>query len=96
MISFEEAKKRMAENAQVIDVRNRAEFKGGHIPGAKNIPVEEITVRAEKEMPLEESYILYCHSGYRSTLAMETLRLKGYQHLYNLGGISNWKGELEK
>lgn len=96
MITFEDAKRLMAQGAKVIDVRRQNEFLEGHVPGALHIPVEEILFQSEENLPKDDTYILYCHSGYRSSLALEALRMKGYTQLYNLGGVDNWKETLER
>lgn len=80
------------DNAVVIDVRNFDEYFDGHIDGAINIPVENIsTVTYDKETVI----IVYCASGMRSANAAKKLIDLGYTNVYNLdGGLINWGFEL--
>lgn len=76
----------LSQGALVIDVRTEAEFRGRHLPGAINIPLDrlgdEIARRApDKEQPL----LLHCLSGTRSGMGKSTLQKLGYQHVFNLG-----------
>jgi rhodanese-related sulfurtransferase len=75
---------------QLIDVRTPEEFAGGHIPGAVNIPVQEIAGRLA-EVAQDRPVVLYCRSGNRSTQAAQILDAAGYAPVYNLGGIAAWQ-----
>lgn len=81
--------------AVLLDVRTPQEYREGHIPGSKNIPLQEInrinTVADEKGTPL----FVYCHSGARSRQAVSTLQRMGYQNAKNIGGISAYTGKVE-
>lgn len=73
--------------ATLIDVRTAEEFAAGHLPGAINIPLQQLpdaVVRSgiARETPL----VLYCRSGRRSEMAREILSAAGYTRLYNAGG----------
>lgn len=73
-----------------IDVRTPEEFKTGHIQGALNIPVEQIAhhiqrVSRDKNAPLN----LYCRSGNRVNMAMQTLKQMGYTNVVNHGGYQD-------
>lgn len=74
----------------LIDVRTREEFKGGHIPGAINIDVQEIDRRLS-EIPRDKAVVLYCRSGNRSSIAAGILRRAGFTEVYDLGGIGDWQ-----
>jgi rhodanese-related sulfurtransferase len=96
-ISSEEAKKMMDEesNLIILDVRTAEEFETGHIQGAVNISNTEITATAEKAIPDKSATILvYCRSGNRSALASKELSELGYSHIYDLGGLVDWKYEI--
>jgi rhodanese-related sulfurtransferase len=70
----------------LIDVRTAAEFSGGHLPRAINIPlaeIEELTPRRVKDK--ERVLLLHCQSGARSGAAKNLLRNMGYANAYNLG-----------
>ncbi len=86
-----EAKRLIAEEgASLIDVRTEGEFARGHIDGAKNIPVQEIAVRAKKEIPRGKPVVVYCASGMRSAMAVGALRRAGFEKVVNLGPMSAW------
>ena len=98
-ISAEEAAEMMkTETGYVIlDVRRRDEFAEGHIPGAVNIPNEEIGEGELPALPDKDQLILvYCRSGRRSKEAAEKLVKLGYTGIVEFGGILDWKGEIEK
>jgi phage shock protein E len=76
----------------LIDVRTREEFASGHIAGAINIPVEEVSQRLA-EFPTDQPVVLYCRSGNRSAQAANILTNAGYNGLYDLGGIIDWQAQ---
>jgi len=80
--------------AIVIDVRTSEEYNEGHIKGSINIPVDEIeNITYGKD----ETLIVYCATGIRSTNAINKLVDMGYTSLYNLdGGLLNWGSDLEE
>lgn len=53
-------KNRSSQNFIVLDIRNRQEYKAGHPADAKNIPFDEIEVRAPDELPRGSLIILFC------------------------------------
>ena len=81
----------------VIDVREPHEHAAVRIPGAKLIPLGEISTRAS-EIPQEADRILiHCAAGGRSGQACAQLGVQGYVNLYNLaGGIGRWPGEVRR
>ena len=87
----------MPPDAVLIDVRSAEEFKTGYIKGAVNIPHTEIAekisaVAKDKSTPL----YLYCRSGRRVGIAMETLTALGYTTMVNLGGAEEAAKELSR
>jgi phage shock protein E len=71
----------------VIDVRRPDEFTAGHLENAINIPHTEIkTGIAAVTKDKQQIIVLYCRSGRRSQLALETLNELGYKNAYNAGG----------
>lgn len=72
-----------------IDVRSAEEFAGGHVPGAINIPHEEIALGV-KELGLssEQTIYLYCGSGRRAGIAWNTLKELGFLNISNVGGLT--------
>ncbi len=75
----------------LIDVRRADEFSAGSIPGAVNIPLDEIRSRLE-EIPTEKNIYIYCEAGLRGYLAQRILKQNGYRNVSNLsGGYILWK-----
>ena len=98
-ITAEEAKKIMdsEEGYIILDTRTQEEYDEGHIPGAIVIPHDEITDRAEEELPDKDQLLLvYCRSGRRSKLAAEALVELGYTNIKEFGGIIDWHYEVTK
>jgi phage shock protein E len=80
-----------AEAPQVIDVRSPAEFETGHVPGAVNIPHDELAGRLD-EVDAEHGVVLYCMVGPRARLGEATLRSAGVSGLLHLdGGLAAWR-----
>lgn len=93
-ISFTEAKEILKNNKKsyLIDVRSRNEYTDGFINGALNMPVE---VLESLDIDKDSYLILYGRSGYSKDIGQEKLMEKGYKHVYNAGGVFDYKGELE-
>ncbi|MFX7862343.1 rhodanese-like domain-containing protein, partial [Acinetobacter baumannii] len=66
-------------------MRTPQEFAQGHVPGAVNLPLQEIAAWANK-LPKDKPVYLYCRSGNRSRQAAEVLKKKGYTNLFNVEG----------
>ena len=98
-ISMDEAVKMMKDekNYIILDVRRPDEYAEGHIPGAINVPNEEIGTAEIAELPDKSQLILvYCRSGRRSKEASEKLVKLGYTNIVEFGGIQDYEGEIEK
>lgn len=81
--------------AQLIDVREPNEYNGGHILGARNIPVTQMKQRM-KEIRSDKPVYLYCQSGLRSGRAAQMLYRKGYRDIHHLqGGFKKWTGKIK-
>lgn len=65
------------KGAVVIDVRTPEEFSGGHVKGARNIPLQQIGSRKEEILRLKKPVILCCASGMRSGQATRILKAAG-------------------
>ena len=79
----------------ILDVRRIDEFAEKHIPGAINIPNEEIGDEPIPQLPDKDQLILvYCRSGNRSKQASEKLVALGYTNVVEFGGINDWPGEV--
>lgn len=87
--------KNLVARSIVIDVRTAQEFNDGHIDGAVNIPYDEIGGRiTEVTNDKHQSIVLYCRSGRRSGIALDTLKAMGYTQLENAGGYTTLKQKL--
>jgi len=78
-----------ARNSLLLDVRSPAEFRGGHVRGAVNLPLELVTVAkviARRGVDNTRHVVLLCASGKRATIAAERLSGKGLQILVVTGG----------
>ena len=98
-ISMDEALKMMKDekNYIILDVRRPDEYADGHIPGAINVPNEEIGAAEIPELPDKAQQIfVYCRSGRRSKEAAEKLVKLGYTNIVEFGGILDYTGEIEK
>ena len=98
-ISMDEAVKMMKEEKDyiILDVRRPDEFAEGHIPGAINLPNENIGSAEIPELPDKAQLILvYCRSGRRSKEASEKLVKLGYTNIVEFGGSQDYEGEIEK
>ena len=84
------------KGAVLIDVRTPDEYRQGHIPGSKNVPLQQFTditsVVEDKDTPL----FVYCYSGARSRRAATAFERLGYRNAVNIGGVDSYKGKLEK
>ena len=85
-----------AENAPLIlDVRTPAEFAAGHIPGAVNIPHDELAQRMS-ELPNDKNaeIVVLCRSGRRALIAEDLLQAAGYADISDLDGhMLGWNAD---
>ena len=97
-ITMEEAVQMMKEQSGyiILDVRTPEEFAQGHIPNAINIANETIGSAEIPQLPKKDQLIfVYCRSGRRSNEAAKKLVNLGYTNIVEIGGIIDWKGDLE-
>lgn len=64
----------------LIDVRETAEYRNGHIKGAINIPLRTLAGNLN-QIPKDRPVVLYCSSGYRSGLGVMALQTLGYDNV---------------
>ena len=88
-VSPKVANEMLTAGAVVIDVRGRAEYSAGHLPGSVNVPLGEIASTIHEVSPNKARPILvYCLSGSRSAMAKRVLAGHGYMQVANLGSLS--------
>lgn len=73
----------------IVDVRSPWEFDMEHVPGARNIPLEEVPGKLEEFRSLNKPVVLYCRSGSRSGMAVSILKQNGVTEVYNGGGLDD-------
>ena len=80
-------------DAVVVDVRDKDEWDGGHIPGATHMSRGTIELDIEEKVPDPNAMIIcHCGGGGRSALATETLQKMGYKNVRSMaGGLKAWK-----
>jgi len=83
---------RTLQEVTILDVRQPGEYEQGHIPGAKLVPLPELTDSLAGIDP-SNPVLVYCAIGGRSRVAAQTLAGKGYDQVINLaGGFKAWNG----
>lgn len=89
-LSSAKARELVASGARLVDVRTRGEFDSGHIQGAVNIPVSDLSARVRELGAKDRSIVLYCASGARSARGAALLKGLGFTSVWNLGAMSRW------
>ncbi|MGZ4314946.1 MAG: rhodanese-like domain-containing protein [Gaiellaceae bacterium] len=83
------ADKLAARNIYVLDVRQPAEWRHGHIQGSQNVPLMHLKRRLAA-IPSDKTIVTVCASGHRSNAAARTLQRAGYQVENLKGGMHAW------
>lgn len=79
---------------QIVDVRTKEEFAGGHIAKARLIPWtdKDFATRVVKELDPAQPVLVYCQSGGRSAKAAAALAKLGFKRIRDLdGGMLEWR-----
>lgn len=86
-----EATQSLTPQDLILDVRTPGEFAAGHIPKAKNIPVDQVMNHVSELKPYQTLY-LYCRSGGRVNVAWEILDSLGLKNMVCVvdGGFPDW------
>lgn len=81
------------EDVVVLDLRSRAEYATGHIPDAKNIPLDELEARVFDELQPSTRIVLYCEcpTEASSNMGYRILAEVGYKPAVLVGGLESWK-----
>lgn len=77
-------------DAIIIDLRDRDEFRAGHVRGAVNIPYEVFD--ENEDFPRRKTLVLYCDRGGASMMAAKQLARRGYQTRSVIGGFQAYRG----
>lgn len=92
-VSLDELRRRMRDgDVTVIDVRPEEEFRSGHIPGARSIPVAQLKRRLS-EIPKKKEVVAYCRGPYCAFAheAVELLREEGFTARRLEDGLPEWQ-----
>ena len=87
---------RITPGATLLDVRSEQEYREGHIPGSKNVPLQQLDKVEDVAENKDSALFVYCYSGARSGQAAAQLRRMGYTNVQNIGGISAYFGNTDR
>lgn len=81
------------QSGLILDVRTPTEYAEGHVPGAINIPHDQLTARMSEVAGFKEKdVVVYCRSGKRAAIATDVLKQAGFSKLLHLqGDMSGWR-----
>ncbi|HKY63506.1 MAG TPA: rhodanese-like domain-containing protein [bacterium] len=83
------------EQLQLLDVRELSEIQRAGFPGARHIPMGQLEARIAELNP-DQTTVVICHYGNRSSVAAEQLKKKGFKNVMNLkGGIDAYSREVD-
>lgn len=85
-----------AAGAALLDVRTPEEYREGHIPGSRNIPLQSLDKTEQVIDNKDTPIFVYCYSGSRSHQAAGFLEKMGYTNVKNIGGIAAYRGKVER
>lgn len=80
----------------LIDIREPYEYNNGHVPSAKNIPMNSILKETDKFLDKSKEYHIICQSGGRSSKTCSELTEKGYKVINISGGTGSYIYSLER
>lgn len=80
----------VADGAQLVDVREQSEWRSGHAPQARHIPLAKLASEARR-LKQDVPVVVMCASGSRSKAAAAQLRSMGYQATSLTGGLAAWR-----
>lgn len=86
---------RLKKGAVLLDVRTHSEYAGYHLPGAINIPYDEIDRMKSFLVNLKSPFITYSSHGRRSRIAAQRLKALG-MYAYNAGTIYHLEAVIRK
>lgn len=80
----------------LIDIREPYEYKAGHLPTSKNIPMNLILSDPEEYLDDSKEYHIICHSGSRSSRTCSLLKERGFNVVNVSGGTGRYRGTLAR
>ena len=94
-VTIDEVQAQMENGARptLLDVREREEYREGHLEGSVPLPRGFLEMRIEEAVPDKSTPIVaYCAGGVRSLIAARTLKEMGYENVTSMsGGYTAWK-----
>ena len=92
-VSPQEALALAEQGTLFLDVRSPEEYASGHVPGAVNIPYDEVSARiSEIESRRGDPVVVYCEKGPRASKASATLAGAGFSSVRSLAGhMAAWR-----
>ena len=95
-VTIDEVREKLSGNGKAVvllDVREREEYREGHLPGAISVPRGFLEMKLETEVPDRGSEIIaYCQGGTRSLMAGAVMKEMGYTNVVSMsGGFGAWK-----
>lgn len=80
-----------ADPPVIVDIRSENDWRGGHIEGSVNIPLNHLRDRTD-ELPRDKPFAVHCQGGYRSAIAVSLLEQAGFDYALDVvGGFKAWE-----
>jgi rhodanese-related sulfurtransferase len=77
-------------DVEIVDVREPREWSGGHLPGARLVPLDRLRAAPDTALP-RDGIIFVCAAGVRSQTAARLAEARGLTKVYSLsGGTRGW------
>lgn len=86
----DEAARMVEQGAVLLDVREDDEWRAGHAPQARHVPLGSLADRQE-DIPVDAPLVAVCRSGHRSSTAATALSRAGYDVVNLAGGMKGWR-----
>ena len=80
----------------ILDLRPESQYSRGHIAGALNMPYNVFQADSEAHTEGRTAILLVDGAGARAAEMAVWLRQRGRSARYLIGGMSGWRGPLEK